>query len=720
MTDFRVERGPLAASAYVASVQAGNSKLTISPNVGAVVVTPNVGIDWQWTVGQTFFGGILDNNGNLFYDGVGNIFAANFPSVPFIDAGASLYSVQSGAQIFDNNGYFYYPYPIVSVLADGAGLLYPGGSYYLADATHLYAPSGSILIDNAGNLQGIVSINAVSAFLAQGVYGSIQICDGGNGHTQDGDNFNYSIGDQIFLVAAATSYLSGNKPIISDVNGQAAFESRISCGQDVEVNSDNWSAGVGAKTMIACGGNMGGSTDDTGIIPAAGNGAVSYISCGGESNVYQGCTPGTQGTGGLAFIGCGGLNVATDGIGVGGTVQVCGVVDNITSGSFPTATGTFNINASTTNILGGVNFLGSSYAATLEIGTLTVDTAINLIDVTTMSNVPTVMKINRSNATGGEKSGMITFGGDGAPSGSAYALNYGFIVPSYAGSVLDGYGYFAFPNVFGSGGYNNNPVLTMSPASSGSVAGYIYNHVGINCVPDAANYDLQFNTSATGIRSQRYGSGSGSAPGPFEFRAGGAAAGQTNVNGGNTIISSGEATGSGSSDVIIQAVAAGGSGTTDRLPAEYLRVKATGTELKNKLTKINNIATDGWGTETVYKHGRSTAQTAAVGSVAAYTPTADGSFIISMNVLVTTSTLHNFTATVAYTDEGNTARTVTLQFSTLAGAFVTAMTNAQGTVPYEGVPLHIRVKASTAITLATTGTFTTVTYNVEGSIRQIA
>lgn len=116
---------------------------------------------------------------------------------------------------------------------------------------------------------------------------------------------------------------------------------------------------------------------------------------------------------------------------------------------------------------------------------------------------------------------------------------------------------------------------------------------------------------------------------------------------------------------------------------------------------------------------RYAAQTAAKATVATYTNGAsDGSFEVSANVLVTTSTLHSFTATVSYTDEGNTARVVTMQFSTLAGAFVTAMTNAQGAVPYEGVPLHIRVKASTAITIGTTGTFTTVTYNVEGLIKQ--
>lgn len=122
----------------------------------------------------------------------------------------------------------------------------------------------------------------------------------------------------------------------------------------------------------------------------------------------------------------------------------------------------------------------------------------------------------------------------------------------------------------------------------------------------------------------------------------------------------------------------------------------------------------------VRKYGRSTAQTAAVASVAAYTVgAADGTFEISANVLVTAATLHNFTVTCAYTDEGNTARTLTLPFSSLAGTIATAIANAGGAVPYEGVPLHIRAKASTAITIATTGTFTTTTYNVEGMIRQM-
>ena len=118
--------------------------------------------------------------------------------------------------------------------------------------------------------------------------------------------------------------------------------------------------------------------------------------------------------------------------------------------------------------------------------------------------------------------------------------------------------------------------------------------------------------------------------------------------------------------------------------------------------------------------GRSTAQTAAVASVVTYTVgPSDTSFWVSANVRPTTSTTHAFTVTCAYTDEGNTARTVTLTFGLVAGGVTTtSVANANGAVPYMGVPLLIRAKSATTITVATTGTFTTVTYNVEGIIQQ--
>lgn len=140
-----------------------------------------------------------------------------------------------------------------------------------------------------------------------------------------------------------------------------------------------------------------------------------------------------------------------------------------------------------------------------------------------------------------------------------------------------------------------------------------------------------------------------------------------------------------------------------------------------KIGQYNAITTTGWGTPAIYGTGRSTAQTAAVATVATYTVGgADGSFLVTSNVNVTTSTAHNFAVQVDYTDETNTARTLTLAFYQLAGTQIVAITNVTGAGPYEGSPAHIRCKASTAITIKTTGTFTTVTYNVEGSIIQLS
>lgn len=156
---------------------------------------------------------------------------------------------------------------------------------------------------------------------------------------------------------------------------------------------------------------------------------------------------------------------------------------------------------------------------------------------------------------------------------------------------------------------------------------------------------------------------------------------------------------------------------------EWLRVApSTGlVRLTKTVQRYNDLTTAGWGLPAIYGSARSTAQTAAVASVATYTVgAADGSFLVSANVLVTTSTTHNFTVTCAYTDESNTARTLTLPVSQLAGAVITAITNVTGAGPYQGLPVQIRCKAATAITIATTGTFTTVTYNVEGLIAQVA
>jgi hypothetical protein len=121
-------------------------------------------------------------------------------------------------------------------------------------------------------------------------------------------------------------------------------------------------------------------------------------------------------------------------------------------------------------------------------------------------------------------------------------------------------------------------------------------------------------------------------------------------------------------------------------------------------------------------YGRVEGQTAAVATVVTYLiGVADASFVVVANVLVTVSTNHNFSVVINYTDEGNTARTATVNFTTVAGgiAVISDITQARGTVPYAGLATSLRCKAATTITVSTTGTFTNVTYNVEAFLDQV-
>lgn len=130
----------------------------------------------------------------------------------------------------------------------------------------------------------------------------------------------------------------------------------------------------------------------------------------------------------------------------------------------------------------------------------------------------------------------------------------------------------------------------------------------------------------------------------------------------------------------------------------------------------------GTGSPVIVAQSRSTAQTAAVASVASYTPAVDMSLIVSGNVLVTaTSGTTSFALQVDFTDEGNTARTYTLMLNIAASTTTNSVTNAQGTVAYAGYPMQIRAKGGTAVTIKTAGaSFSTVTYNVEGVIMRVA
>lgn len=154
----------------------------------------------------------------------------------------------------------------------------------------------------------------------------------------------------------------------------------------------------------------------------------------------------------------------------------------------------------------------------------------------------------------------------------------------------------------------------------------------------------------------------------------------------------------------------------------FLITSVGNTSLLGKITSYNGSGTAGAGIAVISGNSRVAGATAAVSNQGNVTVgAADGTYEVNANILVTTATTHTFTATCNYTDESNTARVVTLTFGLIAGGVATtSITNTNGAVPYLGVPLLIRAKAGSTITINTTGTFTTVVYNIEALIKLIA
>lgn len=130
-----------------------------------------------------------------------------------------------------------------------------------------------------------------------------------------------------------------------------------------------------------------------------------------------------------------------------------------------------------------------------------------------------------------------------------------------------------------------------------------------------------------------------------------------------------------------------------------------------------------FGAPTIYDSNRLTGQTAAcvagTNPVATFTPSADGTFIISANVLITTRTTFNFTVNIVFTDETNTPRSVPLNFSGVSNSVGSGLADINTDPVYCGIPSRIRAKGGTAISVVTTGTFTSVVYNIDADITQV-
>lgn len=113
--------------------------------------------------------------------------------------------------------------------------------------------------------------------------------------------------------------------------------------------------------------------------------------------------------------------------------------------------------------------------------------------------------------------------------------------------------------------------------------------------------------------------------------------------------------------------------------------------------------------------GRFTAQTAAKATVATFTPAADGTFEISGDITMTAFAAGAVRLQLNYNSEDNVGRALNVP---LWNANAWGITAGAADV-WVGGPITIRAKAGVAIVLSTAGTFTTVTYNVDGLIKQV-
>lgn len=135
--------------------------------------------------------------------------------------------------------------------------------------------------------------------------------------------------------------------------------------------------------------------------------------------------------------------------------------------------------------------------------------------------------------------------------------------------------------------------------------------------------------------------------------------------------------------------------------------------------KFGGITTVGKGVPSIYAAGSALATTGAIAALCTMTVgAADGDFEVGGHVDVTTATTHNFTMACNYTDPSGTARAATLNFALINGTLTTAVTAANGTVPYSGVSQRIRAKRTTVIAMVVTGTLTTVTFDATANITQ--
>jgi hypothetical protein len=137
-----------------------------------------------------------------------------------------------------------------------------------------------------------------------------------------------------------------------------------------------------------------------------------------------------------------------------------------------------------------------------------------------------------------------------------------------------------------------------------------------------------------------------------------------------------------------------------------------------KITQYNALATAGNGVPSIVAYGSAVGVSSQQTSICTFTPAADGLFEVSFNVNITTLGSGSFTVQCTYTDENSGSNTISMIKSSVNGT-VSSLNNAAG--PSHGIPLTIRAKGGTAITIKNSSTtYTGCTYDVFAMIKQVA
>ena len=141
-----------------------------------------------------------------------------------------------------------------------------------------------------------------------------------------------------------------------------------------------------------------------------------------------------------------------------------------------------------------------------------------------------------------------------------------------------------------------------------------------------------------------------------------------------------------------------------------------------KVSTYAGVSTAGEGVADIRAQANITAQSSNATITSYANPAADGDYEVSGQMSVTASTALTTTLTVTYTDVANVVRTMILPIVSVSGTYVAAgaITGAGASI-WESPVMHIRVKASTTITILTSaGTFTGVTYSASGVIKKMS